>query len=117
MGRHELWGSNVPPRPRCKKCMVVTLKGCCFFLKMQYTAILLLKTKSFLFIWTDEGDLKYHNEVISDVTGVVVSGPITTRKPTLMMTLTLTLKQGPAQRITFISKNQPVPGFIKHFGC
>ena len=49
---------------------------------MQYTAILLLKTKSFLFIWTDEGDLKYHNEVISDVTGVVVSGPITTRKPT-----------------------------------
>ena len=49
---------------------------------MQYTAILLLKTTSFLFIWTDEGDLKYHNEVISDVTGVVVSGPITSRKPT-----------------------------------
>ena len=53
-----------------------------FFLKMQYTAISLLKTTSFLFFWTDEGDLKYHNELISDVTGVVVSGPITTRKPT-----------------------------------
>ena len=48
---------------------------------MQYTAIFLLKT-TFFFVWTDEGDLKYHNEVISDVTGVVVSGPITTRKPT-----------------------------------
>ena len=49
---------------------------------MQYTAILILTSTSLLFIWKDKGDLKYHNELISDVTGVVVRGPITTRKPT-----------------------------------
>jgi len=73
---------NVPYRPRCKKCTFVTLQGCCLFLKMQYTAIFLLTSTSLLFIWKDKGDLKYHNALISDDTGVVVSGPITTRKPT-----------------------------------